>query len=341
MEVMSPRIRSLLRQAQKTARIGKRAAAQQLYEEILEESPETVQAWLGLARVTRDSQVRQRAYEKVLELDPQNEAAREHLGHPPDGDARHQAPAPTAENRLPRPEPEEPTPDPDAFDTRQWLEEATKRRPFEGEDGAGVRQPDATGGQPSAAPAAPQEPVTPPVGEPADVDDDDDEEVLYCYRHPQRETGLRCYTCNRPICTSCAQHTPVGYRCPQCIREAQDVFFEAGILEYVLGIAVALLLGLIAGYIAPRIGFFVIFIGPAAGTLIGRLAFRAARRRRGRYLPHLVAAMVAIGGFLPVGLPLLLAMFTGGVSVGRLGFGLLWPAIYVFLATGAAYYQMK
>lgn len=340
MEVMSPRIRSLLRQAQKTARLGKRAAAQQLYEEILEESPETLQAWLGLAQVTRDSQVKQRAYEKVLELDPQNEAAQEHLGHPPDGDATQQALAPTAEARLPRPEPEEPTSAPETFDTRQWLEEATRRRPFAGEDGAGLRQADAAGAERSTTPKPRQEAVTPPVVEPADIDDDD-EEVLYCYRHPQRETGLRCYTCNRPICTSCAQHTPVGYRCPPCIRQAQDVFYEAGILEYLLGTAVALLLGLIAGYIAPRIGFFVIFIGPAAGALIGRLAFRAARRRRGRYLPQLVAAMVAIGGFLPVGLPLLLAMLTGGGSLGRLGFGLLWPAVYVFLATGAAYYQMK
>ncbi|HSM56384.1 MAG TPA: hypothetical protein VK879_09550 [Candidatus Sulfomarinibacteraceae bacterium] len=337
MEVMNPRIRSLLRQAQKTARVGKRAAAQQLYEEILEESPETVEAWLGLARVSSDVQVQRRAYEKVLELDPHNKTAREQLERPLDGETAQQALAPTAKGRLPRPELEEPTPDP--FDTRQWLEEATRRRPFDGDDGAGPRQTDSPDKQPSTTPEAPQDVVTTPVVE--QDESDDDEEALYCYRHPKRETGLRCYTCGQPICTRCAQHTPVGYRCPKCIREAQDVFFEAGILEYVLGTVVALVLGLIAGYIAPRIGFFVIFIGPAAGTLIGRVAFRVARRRRGRYLPHLVAAMVALGGFLPVGLPLLLGMLVGGVSLGRLGFGLLWPAIYVFLATGAAYYQMK
>jgi membrane associated rhomboid family serine protease len=35
-----------------------------------------------------------------------------------------------------------------------------------------------------------------------------------CYRHPNRETGLSCTECNRPICTECLRMTPVGPRCP-------------------------------------------------------------------------------------------------------------------------------
>src|SRR5439155_8077403 len=35
-----------------------------------------------------------------------------------------------------------------------------------------------------------------------------------CYRHPNRETGLSCTECERPICTECMRMTPVGPRCP-------------------------------------------------------------------------------------------------------------------------------
>jgi membrane associated rhomboid family serine protease len=38
--------------------------------------------------------------------------------------------------------------------------------------------------------------------------------VPTCYRHPDRETGLACSECNRPICTDCVTFAPVGLRCP-------------------------------------------------------------------------------------------------------------------------------
>jgi len=39
-------------------------------------------------------------------------------------------------------------------------------------------------------------------------------ETRYCYRHPDRETGLSCSECGRPICEDCANFGPVGIRCP-------------------------------------------------------------------------------------------------------------------------------
>jgi membrane associated rhomboid family serine protease len=36
----------------------------------------------------------------------------------------------------------------------------------------------------------------------------------YCYRHPDRRTGLRCSRCDRPICGECANPAPVGQLCP-------------------------------------------------------------------------------------------------------------------------------
>ncbi|MGD2050290.1 MAG: B-box zinc finger protein, partial [Chloroflexota bacterium] len=157
-------------------------------------------------------------------------------------------------------------------------------------------------------------------------------EVLFCANHPTRQTHLRCNKCGKPICSSCAQPTPVGYRCPQCIREHQDIYYTAKAIDYLLVILVTVPLSLLGGWLAMRLGFFTIFLGAGAGTLIGRIAFRVARRRRGRGMPELVAALVVIGGVLPA-LPLLI--------FGGFNFGLIWSGVYIFTATGAAYYQMR
>ncbi len=39
-------------------------------------------------------------------------------------------------------------------------------------------------------------------------------EPRYCYRHPDRETGLACSECGRPICPDCVTFAAVGIRCP-------------------------------------------------------------------------------------------------------------------------------
>jgi membrane associated rhomboid family serine protease len=39
-----------------------------------------------------------------------------------------------------------------------------------------------------------------------------------CYRHPDRQTGLRCSRCDRPICGECANPAPVGQLCPDDAR---------------------------------------------------------------------------------------------------------------------------
>jgi membrane associated rhomboid family serine protease len=47
--------------------------------------------------------------------------------------------------------------------------------------------------------------------------------VQTCYRHPDRETGLSCSECGRPICTDCMTVAPVGLRCPDHSGRPQGV----------------------------------------------------------------------------------------------------------------------
>jgi membrane associated rhomboid family serine protease len=44
-----------------------------------------------------------------------------------------------------------------------------------------------------------------------------------CYRHPNRETGVSCSNCGRPICPDCMTATSVGMRCPECSKQRTKV----------------------------------------------------------------------------------------------------------------------
>jgi membrane associated rhomboid family serine protease len=155
-----------------------------------------------------------------------------------------------------------------------------------------------------------------------------------CYRHPNRETGVRCSNCERPICTDCMTSTPVGMRCPECARQRQSVRTMRStttepVLTYVLiGINVAVALGALLGGGSATGG------GGLDGTLLQDGSVSRATVADGEYWRLLTAGFLH-AGFFHLLFNMLSLYILGSLlepAVGRLRFGLIY---FVSLLAGS------
>ncbi len=166
-----------------------------------------------------------------------------------------------------------------------------------------------------------------------------EEEVLHCARHPDVETTLRCNRCGTPICPRCAVRTPVGFRCPDCVRAQTAVFYNAGWVDYVIAAVIALIFSAGVGVLAGIVGwFFMIFIAPTAGGLLGEIIFRAVRRRGGRRLWAVVGGAMIIGALLPLAT---IALLAGDIRALLSPYQLLAVGLYLVLGVGAAVARLR
>ena len=134
------------------------------------------------------------------------------------------------------------------------------------------------------------------------VDPVTDDGTLYCYRHPDRVTYVRCGRCDRPICSKCAMQGPVGFRCRTCGKPAYDPLTSMKPRQVLLGSLVALGAGTLGGIIGLRLGFFVIFIGFFGGGLIADLVMRVTGYKRGPVMAAMLLGGIAAGTLIAVGL---------------------------------------
>jgi len=155
--------------------------------------------------------------------------------------------------------------------------------------------------------------------------------VLHCYRHPDRETMLRCNQCDQPICPECAVLTPTGYRCKECIRGQQKIFDTAETRDVVLAGILAAVLSFIGALIASGLGFWTIFIAPTAGAITAEAIRKISRRRRSKTL-FWVATGGAVVGALPI---VIFQLITFNL------YGLLWPGAYTFLVASTVYARLS
>jgi hypothetical protein len=154
--------------------------------------------------------------------------------------------------------------------------------------------------------------------------------VLTCYRHPERETGLRCVQCERPICGQCAQVSAVGQLCPECRKARRPANYQVGAGQVavagVVGFGVALLASVAVMFIfqLPLIGLILTFFaGPFTGELVVRLLERLTRGKRGRGMQLAAGAGIAFGA-----VPLLIATL---VSIATL-MVVLWAVLAITTA---------
>ena len=158
--------------------------------------------------------------------------------------------------------------------------------------------------------------------------------TITCHWHPDRETGLRCGQCAKPICTDCMRHHPVGVRCKECAHEARlptyrvsKGYLTRGIAAAVgMGLGGAIALGILASFV--RLGILFLFLMAGLGYVIGEGVSAAVNRRRGRAYQY-----VAAGGALLATIPALGPLILFGGGLGTL-FALAGVGAAVYTAVG-------
>jgi membrane associated rhomboid family serine protease len=170
--------------------------------------------------------------------------------------------------------------------------------------------------------------------------------MAYCYRHPDRETGLSCSVCERPICTECMTMAPVGIRCPDHSGKPQGaarltqgvrrVGFEGtgaivtkvliglNVLVFLVNLAQGASLGQNGGELYLDGGLF------ARGLLPTETGVEVAGVAEGEWW-RLVTAAFLHGNLLHLGMNMLMLWWIGGPVEEALGRGR-FLALYVVSA---------
>jgi hypothetical protein len=180
-----------------------------------------------------------------------------------------------------------------------------------------------------------------------------DDGRLFCYRHPDRETWVRCGRCDRPICTSCAMQGPVGFRCRDCGKPVRDPMALSP-AHAAAAAAISFGGGLITAYIASRFGLFALLVAFFAGGVIAEAVTRVVGYKAGPALGWAVYGGIVVGALAAFWLgnadaiSLFLAQGAGaGAGQGQTGVGsylssaLFWATIGAVATCAGARSRMR
>jgi hypothetical protein len=290
----------LLAEAAAASSLGDRAEAERLFRRATERSPGNSAAWLGLASAVASAEDKRACYEQVLAINPNN------------GEAR------IALQRL-----------------------ASLAAP---EQASAIQTTLSNAAALVAADPARYAAATPPsAGNGADDHEHSPvavNQVLFCANHPETETTLRCNRCGKPVCVKCVELTEVGYRCKECIRAQQNVFFTAetkdyfvlAIVSFVLAALATPIIELLLGMLGLFFGIILaVFLGPAVGGAAATIIRRSVGRRRGRYMGAVGVVAIILG----VGFGLIAASMFG------LRINLIPLAVFLFLSLSTIYATLR
>lgn len=168
-------------------------------------------------------------------------------------------------------------------------------------------------------------------------------EITHCYRHPDRETTLRCNQCEKPICPGCAIHTPTGYRCRDCVRSQQKTYDNTKPMDLVWAVIIGGVIAFLASLLVRPLGYFTLFLAPGVGVIIAEAVRKVINQRRSKSLYKIVAITCIIGGLPLLVINIFSALFSlaNGSSFLFLFWGPLWMIYYIITMTTTAYYRLS
>ena len=156
-------------------------------------------------------------------------------------------------------------------------------------------------------------------------------EPVYCLRHRDRETGLRCARCNDPICPECMVQAAVGHLCPSCVTWERNPVGQVATSRLLLALAAGMGAGILLAVAVTVLtqalgGFLSLIMWAVAGFLIGQAVHIAANRSRAPTL-RFVAGGAAVFSWA-------VALLIGGIAFTLFGvvFAVIQLAIAITLA---------
>lgn len=138
----------------------------------------------------------------------------------------------------------------------------------------------------------------------------------FCYKHPNRETRLKCTECEKYICSGCAIQAPVGQKCPDCVASKMTHLEKITTPQLLKAAIVAIITASVIGYFWADYNYG--FIGLILAYLIGYCVCWSIKKAIGVKIGmrvHIIASVAVIIGILYNPIILLMEYVSNGNSL--------------------------